>query len=221
MDSSELPDEVDECIPLFHRIWERFGDSAFTVQGLQRWLEAADAEGYAHRTWDLEDRLDSLIAYGLLREDDRNRFRVRCEPGESATEWHVRLEPRTEALHRRVHGADRYESAVDAGRDPEQTIRYDGKAYRGVPVDESTEVGALHDALSELLEQFPEEYDGVVLRAPATDAGTVQRLADDLYDVEGATDVPGGHRFEKVNSLVIGEDKDALEYRMFLAPERS
>ncbi|QLG63668.1 hypothetical protein [Halorarum salinum] len=218
MDSNGLPDDVDEAVPLYHRIWDRFGDEPFAARELAQWLDAHEADGRDRGTRDLPDRLASLVAYGLLRRDGPDRFRVRCRPGESAAEWHARLEPRTEALHRRVHGADLYDGSADDGGDPEGEIRYRGSAYRGVLVDGSTDVGELHDALTEVLERSP-EYDGVVLRAPATEAGTVQWLADGLYDV-GATDVDG-RRFEKVNSLVVGDDKDALEYRMFLAPERA
>lgn len=214
---TSLP-SVDECASLYRQISRDFPDDWFTVEELRVRLLQGGYDDHSEERDDLGYLLSLLVAYGLLDRDEQDRYRVRCKPGESSARWHARIEPNVEAIHRSVHESDGTERPSLPRGGGGSRIPHGGATYREIAVESDTEFPDLLAELTTVLERNP-DLANVVLTAPATEMGAVQRFADRLYDAEAMSETGCTHRFEKDDSDVVGEDKDDLEYRLYLTGE--
>jgi hypothetical protein len=198
---------LDGCLDQYRRAYEQFGTDPFDVSRLAR-----DSDG---ETDELEHALELLVAAGLVERTVRDRYRVRCTPEESVETWQEKAAPRLSLLHRRVQ-----ETSVDRGSrstDDTETLTRDDEHFFGVQVTPETDVESLVDTLTTTYDE--ETYDGVVLRTRGNRADVAQRLADRLEgDDAGRADARnqfvGG--FEKIHTDLVGDHKDALEFRLYL-----
>jgi hypothetical protein len=210
------PPELDTSVSLYHRLWKTFGDASFSAAAIPARLEPGEDE--PPRSVDTAERaLDRLVAAGLVRRIDESRYQIRCKPGESAVDWHAALGPHIEAIHRRIHASEPDTDSLADGDERADVLSHGGEAYVAIPVDEDTAFPALVARLARLVAR--DTPAGVVLQARATEAATVQAFADMLYDAAEMERLSCPVRFDKEYSVVVGEEKDALEYRLFLTPE--
>lgn len=216
MSTNGLPSDVDDDVVLFHRIWREFEDGWFSVQEFSHRLLWHEDD--VQREKDPKQALNRLVAYGLLRRTDDDRYKIHCKPGDSVAEWHAKIRSRVEAIHQRIHNTEQYESHRSTVGERKNILRHNGNTYFGVSASEDTEFRDLVKTLKELLERGT-AHAGVVLRAPATEAAKVQGTADRLYDPNEMAELSCPFCFEKEYSEVVGENKDTLEYRLFLIPE--
>lgn len=218
MPSNESLPHIGDCVPLFQQVCRTFNDEWFTVEDLYKILRQELDDGRNYEENELDDHLNQLVTYGLLRRDAQHRYRIWCRLGESVDDWHAKIKPQVEALHRLVHATERPEGTYATNLKITDIISYKGETYRGIFVGKDTEFQDLASILAELLNQNS-DHANIVLRSPANEASTVQGIADRLRDTEVLAEPGALFRFEKENSEVVGEDKDDLEFRLFLAPE--
>lgn len=199
-------------------VWNAFGDREFAVDDL---IEQSidDEDRPVPARGELETRLDTLVAAGLLRWDGRDRYQVWCKPGESVTDWQAKLEPRTDVVHDLVR--EEMERR-DLARTPEEVgvehVEHDGERFTSVNVDadDPTLEEQLPVVVNVLDAARGGDHAGIVLRTAGDGAAQVQRLGDAFCDDEVMVDASCPYRFEKETSTVVGDDADALEYRLFL-----
>lgn len=200
MTNHDLP-LLGECVETYLDLWHRFGDDRFDA--------AAVVEGGAvsdRATADDPQRwLTMLVAYGLLDHLDDGGYRLRCRPGASRVAWHDRFVDRADTVHSAVDAAVDERTSDDASG----LLTYGDRSYVSVFVDDATAVGTVADR-AERLASADELHAGLVLRCPAAEADSAQRVADEL-----ARTTPS---FEKVTSEVAGVDSDALQFRLYLSP---
>jgi len=210
--SEQLP-AIDACIDLYTRLYDRHGRAAFDPESLSR--RSADGDEEPPGDESLPRLLDLLVAYGLLDRTREGRYRVRCAPDERLDRWQARTATRVETLHglvpRTTSGSPgRSPSGSGGGR---ETLRHAGDEFASVRVTGADDLDSVTIALREALAEAPSAV-GVVLRSPGDLAADVQRLADELpsgVEVDDET-----WSFEKATTDLVGEDKDHLDFRLFL-----
>jgi len=207
-------------IDLYLDLWERAGAAAFEVADLPPDIgrtgrtdpdtTIAAREGDEER---LRQRLEDLVAVGLLDRREDGRYRIRLTPTGSLDEWHAKSASRIDELHGAVQDRlQRREGASPGREDP--VVRFEEATYLSHTVDADVRFADLVAALDELLDGNP-ETSRVVLRCPGDDADRIQRHADRLCDpAEMASQ--GVAPFEKVTTQVLGRNHDDLEYRLYL-----
>lgn len=205
MDS--LP-RLDECLSLYQTVWERFEEESFTVAKLTHREPADEPDAFDIDGDERRCSLDLLTAYGLLERDSTDRYRVRCRPGESLEDWRRKSESPLEIVHREL----RYRRDGASDGHHADHLHHRGEHYVSVRLDEDVPTETAVETIVEATTRAP-NASGVAVRSPAALAGRVQRLADRLCDAD-PTD--GDTTFEKVTANVVGEHKDALEYRLYL-----
>lgn len=218
MASDDSLPNIGECATLFHQVCRTFTDEWFTVEELCKLLRQEKNDERSHEANDLDDFLDLLVAYGLLQRDAKHRYRIRCRPGESATEWHANVEPQIEAIHRHIHTSERSGRTLVTSDKPKDVIPHKEETYLGIFIGEDTEFQELVTVLTELLKQDLDRAS-IVLRSNANEAATLQGIADRLHDPDVMAEKGCPYRFEKEDTEVVGEHKDDLEYRLFLTAE--
>lgn len=214
---------VEACLDLYFAVDDAFGTDPFDPDSLDRTafrMRRTDADW-----WEGEERrllLDFLVAYGLLERVGDGAYRIRCAPDEDVTEWESKAAARARELRRRTHR--RREQAagrpdLDESIERAPTLTRAGDEFRSVFVDDDTDF----DSVVASLAAGPDaasECPGVVFRSPGEAADRAQRLADRLCDGEATADGRMERRFEKVRTDLVGEEKDALEFRLFLRAVR-
>jgi len=216
MADSLLPTITDR-IDLYLALWDTVGDEAFTVEQLRR----GDVNGRG-RPWanldesDLHAHLETLVAFGLLDWLGDDRYRIRLTPDDPLDAWFDRTAARTSELYEAVETAAEDRDAADTTTDDRDVIRFEGETYLRTTISPEMTDEDVAAELTDLLGQAS-EHDTAALCAPADEADHVQRIADRLCDDATMADRPGPDCFEKVTTQVLGNDPDALEYRMYLA----
>ncbi|WP_265108728.1 hypothetical protein [Halosolutus halophilus] len=200
---------IDDCIEAYLTAHASFGSDPFSAADV-----ADQVDGDESSASDVEYRLTLLVAYGLVDRIDDDRYRIRCSPDESITQWRERTAERAETLHRLVTDptADRRTASDDANV---ELLRQDGDPFASVFVFEHDDAESVARTAATALTR-DESAAGVVLRASGARANHVQRIADQLCtsDIADRTDLE--RPLEKGLSDVVGESKDALEFRLFL-----
>lgn len=207
--TDEFP-RLDDCADLYVTAYRSFGLDAFNAEqiGLNR-----DED-------QIEDILDFAIAYGLL-ERDEGQYRVRIAPDASADRWETLAIERTQSIRQVVvdrstgAGPDRPDDEGGGGdASDENVIHHDGRRYASVFVTDSDDFDSVITDVATTMRTSG--TDGIVLRSAAELANRVQRFADRLCDADAVTGDPLSEPLQKVGSDVEGEDKDTLEFRLFV-----
>lgn len=208
-DSETLPD-FHNCIDLYLQIHDLYGTDVFDPEDLSRRLNLRDTgSDLPTDVRPLTRLLDLLSAYGLLDRHRDSRYGVRCEPDESLDRWRAKTATRVESLYQRVHQTTSSSRDEPTGASGREELWNDGDAFVSVRVADTTDLESVQTAM----EEHP-ECAGVVLRSSGELAAEIQRFADGLC--EPAATVGGEHAFEKVATNLIGDDKNNLEFRLFL-----
>ncbi len=210
---------IDGCIELYLAIDDAFDTASFDLDDLDRALSPTGPDGVSSRDRERRRRLDLLVAYGLLTRTDDGAYRVRCVSDAGVAEWERKAAARARELHRRTRRratAGRPSAGESSDRTP--TVVHAGEEFRSVFVDGDTDFDSVVATLAARGDDA--ESAGVVFRAPGEAANRVQRLADRLCDDETAAETTLTDRFEKTHTDLVGEDKDALEFRLFLRKRR-
>ncbi|WP_394740702.1 hypothetical protein [Natronococcus roseus] len=198
MSETELP-RLEDCLELYAAAVERYGSEPFTAARAKRELAGTPSPGL----------LELAVAYGLL-EFDGDAYAVRVEPDEPESAWRANAVDRAErirtaAVERAIRGT--------GGTDGVRALTHDSRRFASVAVSERAEFEGILDRL----EGVPlEEYDGIVLRSPGERANAVQRLADRLCEPSVTDESELSRPFQKESTDVVGDDKNDLEFRLFL-----
>lgn len=201
---------LDDCADLYAAAYRSFGMEAFDAEQIDLSREEDQ----------IQDLLDVAVAYGLLERDD-GRYSVRIEPDAAADRWETMAIERAQTVRQAV--LDRSTGAVldhqsdqDGGGDAsdEQVIHHEGRRYASVFISDSDDFdSAVADVVTAMRTSGTE---GVVLRSTSELANRVQRFADRLCDADAVARESLSGPLQKVGSDVEGEDKDTLEFRLFL-----
>lgn len=212
MSTTETLPSIDDCIDLYAQIHDRYGDGTFDPDDLRRQSGTREETG-VEDSQSLTRLLDLLVAYGLLDRHSDGRYRVRCDPDETPDRWRAKASTRVESLYQRVQRTttpSRDRPTDDTGPD---TLSHEGDAFVSVYVTSTADLDSTRADVRTAADERP-EFAGIVLRSPGELAGEIQRFADSLCGSEAPT---GGERtFEKVTTDLIGDDKNDLEFRLFL-----
>lgn len=200
MTDRDVRPRLAECVGLYRRAYERHGTDPFTAERL---------DGRDDR-----ELLDLSVAYGLLAFDGE-AYRVRCAPDATDDCWRSAMRDRADAIRRAVSDAT---AGDDGGATDERAgskVSHGGRTYTSVFVAPSDDFDAVVRAVGRA---HRADGHGVVLRSPGDYAGEVQRFADQLCDPAAVAETSLAEQFQKESSDVVGHDKDALEFRLFLGP---
>lgn len=208
MATDSLP-AFEDCLEAYLTAYAAFGDEPFSASKLAE--QEADV-GSSNRT--VEHRLSLLVAYGLLDRLQDDQYRLRCTPDESVTRWQERALERVETVHRHVTDAMAKRRGSTDELDVEM-LKRTGDAFASVFVFEREDLESVASTAARAFSR-QDAIAGIVLRTHGEDAAHAQRLADQLCapDVTDRTDLE--RPLEKDGSDVVGESKDALEFRLFL-----
>ncbi|WP_124179679.1 hypothetical protein [Natrarchaeobius halalkaliphilus] len=227
--STSLP-RIDDCLELYLIVTDRHGTSTFTRD---------DINQYRHIE-DVESLLELGVAYGLFAVDS-SQYRIRCEPDASRADWQEATTERATTIQRTI--SNRLESMRGSGAvngsvaatgskttvdsdtttdsvrtelqrdDGREVLQHESDRYTSVFVSESDGF----DAVFEALVSVPvDDCAGVVLRAPGEYASHVQRFADRLCTNSIVDESSLSTSYRKEYSDVVGDDKNELEFRLFL-----
>ncbi|ELY59450.1 hypothetical protein C491_06558 [Natronococcus amylolyticus DSM 10524] len=201
MTETELP-RLEDCLELYAAAVERYGSKPFTAARAKRELAGTPSTGL----------LELAVAYGLF-EFDGDAYAVRVEPDEPERAWRANAIDRAERI--RTAAVERA-SERTGGTDGVRALTHDSRRFASVAVGERAALEGILDRL----EGVPlEEYDGIVLRSPGEHANAVQRLADRLCEPAVANETDLSRPFQKESTDVVGDDKNDLEFRLFLERE--
>jgi len=197
-DEDRLP-ALDECTELYLTAFEEFGTERFDADEITS--EAA--------TDDVERVLDLAVAYGLL-DQMGEAYEIAVEPDAPQRRWTATIISRMDRIRNSIESAWNSSGGVtQQGLDVVQ----DETTFASVFLPEGEGEAYLRRAMDETVSG---ETDGFVLRTPATNASTLQRLADRLCSGEQRDQPTEYGRFEKESTDVIGSGKDSLEFRIYL-----
>lgn len=191
----------DDCIDLYLTVYDQYGTEPFTPDQLDLDL-AAD---------EFQRLLNFAVAYGLLAFDGTS-YNIRCEPGAPADRWQSLATDRVTRIRRAIPNRARMDTIPDAGDLEELT--FEGETFTSAFVTELDDFDAVADTVASVAS---DDHDGVVLRSPADLANEVQRFADRLCDQSEVLKTPLSDPLQKEYSDVVGDDKDDLEFRLFLS----
>lgn len=214
MPTTETLPAIDDCIDLYVQVHDLYGADVFDPDDMSRRVRTRVAgTDLPTDVRSLTRLLDLLCAYGLLDRHHDGRYQVRCAPDESLDRWRAKTATRVESLHHRVDRATnpaRDEPTGDSGR---ATLRHEGDAFASVRVSHPGDLDSARADIPTAMDEHP-ECAGIVLRSPGELAAAVQRFADELCDPEATAS--GVSAFEKVTTDLVGDDKNDLEFRLFL-----
>lgn len=199
MVSRTVNPRLKECIEVYQNAYERHGTDSFTVEQLS--LEGSEA--------DLQRLLELATAYGLL-EFDGTTYRVSCDPDSTADCWESVIKRRTDKIRDMISDSVYH----DEGESTEASeLVHEDKIFASIFVNKTDGF----DSVVRSLENISRDgKDGVVLRSPGDRAGAVQRIADRLCDPKEIEHTSVATPFQKEFTDVVGHEKDALEFRLFL-----
>jgi hypothetical protein len=194
MSSVESLPHLEDCVDLYLAAHEQHGENRFTASQVESPPTRAQRERL----------LDLGVAYGFLSWDGVT-YRVRLAPDAPHARWRTAVGDRTERLRdvvttRAGASTDDQKRAMSAGEPSEVVVTGDD--------DFETVIRTVAD-----LE--PRPGDEIILRSAGEHANTVQRIADRLCHRDG-DDVSPKTTFEKEGSEVVGDDKNTLEFKLFL-----
>jgi hypothetical protein len=213
MPTTETLPAVDACIDLYVRIYDCLGDEEFAPDELADLVIAREGERTASDAGRSTDQLlDLLVAYGLLSHRD-GCYRVRCAPDETLDRWRAKATARAELLHRSVEQAGEPSRTEPSDGADRAVLTHDGDAFARVRLADADDLTTAETRLSAALDSC-HDCVGVVLCAPGELAAEVQRFADRQCDSE--TGSRRDRSFEKATTDLVGEDKNHLEFRLFL-----
>lgn len=192
--------EFDDCINLYLTAYEQYGTEPFTPDQLD--VGSVDED---------QRLLELGVAYGFL-EFDGTSYNVKCEPGASAERWQSVATARVMRIQRAIGNCSGIGDASDVG-DPEG-LTFEGETFASAFVTESDNFNAIADTVSSV---STNDHNGVVLRSPADLANEVQRFADCLCDPSEVSETPLSASLKKEYTDVVGDQKDDLEFRLFLS----
>jgi len=204
--------KLDNCIDLYVSAYRSFGMEAFDAEQLDPdWVDGRR-----------EEMLDFAVAYGLL-ERAKEEYSVRIAPDASADRWETLAIDRVQTVQQAV--ADRsgdtgvarqgnQDEADDAS--DEHVIHRDGRRYASVVVRDTDDFDSVATNVATAMRTSG--TDGVVFRSVGELADRVQQFADRLCDADSVAGEQLSEPLQKVGSDVEGEDKDSLEFRLFLKP---
>jgi hypothetical protein len=214
MSTLETLPAIDDCIDLYVRIYDRYGTDAFDPEDLSRHLSnrarGADvpADGQP-----LIRLLHLLVAYGLLARQRDECYRVRCAPDENPDRWRAKTAPRVETLYQRVQRSTNPSGDEPTSDSECETLWHDGEAFVSIRVTDIADLDSARTTIQPTMDEHS-ECTGVVLRSSGALAAEVQRFADGIC--ESPTTAGGERVFEKEATDLVGEDKNDLEFRLFL-----
>lgn len=190
---------LKDCIEVYQNAYERHGTDSFTVEQLS--LEVGET--------DLQRLLELATAYGLL-EFDGITYRVTCEPDSTADCWESVMKKRTAEIRDMISDSVNH----DEGEMTEASeLVHDDKTFASIFVNKADGFDSVVRSLKNISR---DGKDGVVLRSPGDHAGAVQRIADKLCDPNEIERTSVATPFQKEFTDVVGYEKDALEFRLFL-----
>ena len=207
----DLPN-LEDCVDLYVSTYRSFGMDVFDAEQL-------DPDRVDGR---LKEMIDLAIAYGLLERAEEG-YSVRIEPDASVDRWETlainRVQTVRQAIVDRNDGTgvpdqDNQHAAGDVS--DEHVLHRDGRRYASVVVSDTADFDSVAADVAIAIDT--EETDGVVFRSTGELANRVQRFADRLCDANEVAGKPLPGPLQKVGSDVEGEDKDTLEFRLFLEP---
>ncbi len=209
--TDDLP-ELGDCVDLYVAAYRSFGMDAFDPDQLDPgWIDGR-----------VEDLLDLTVAYGLL-ERATEGYSVRIVPGASADRWETLAIDRVQTVQQAV--ADRSGGTGVARRNTrdgsedasgEEVLHRDGRRYASVTVRDTDDLDSVVANVATATQNSG--TDGVVFRSAGELANRVQQFADRLCDTDTVAGESLSEPLQKVGSDVEGEDKDTLEFRLFLEP---
>ncbi len=203
---------IDDCLEAYLTAYAAFGEDPFSSSDLADRVDEIDMSEP-----DGAHRLELLVAYGLVDRIGDDRYRIRCRPDESAAQWQERAAERAATVRRLVAGrmADRGTPADDS-----DLLSHDGEPFASVFVSEGDDVETVATMAATALAR-DDSLAGIVLRGAGSRADHLQRIGDELCDsaVVERTDLE--RSFEKEGTDLVGESKDALEFRSFLRLSRA
>ncbi|MFU8868735.1 hypothetical protein [Natronococcus sp.] len=201
MTGTELP-RLEDSLELYAAAAERYGTEPFTETRARRELAGAPSQRL----------LELAVAYGLL-EFDGEAYAVQVEPDAPESAWRANAIERAERI--RPAAVERATEGT-GGSDGVRALTHGSKRFASVAVGEPAEL----ERVLGRLERVPlEEYDGIVLRSPGERANAVQRLADRLCEPAVTDGTSLSRPFQKEYTDVVGDDKNELEFRLFLERE--
>ncbi|WP_458190754.1 hypothetical protein [Haladaptatus sp. NG-WS-4] len=219
MSSHDVLPFLDDCIPFYLFIWQKYEDDLFTRGALEE--EYAEHHGRTEVTdFNSGRMLNLLTAYGLIDKVGDDSYRVQCRPDETILSWREKYDSRIKRLHQRVqvHRRERAKKSADCTMPPR--LEYQNESYIGLPFEKISSFDDLLTQMDELLD-IEDGRTNLVILAPGTEAGDVQHLTDQLCDESVMTDTQYSVPFEKAGSEVRGKDADDLEFRMYLRMSES
>ncbi|WP_293031415.1 hypothetical protein [Natronococcus sp.] len=203
MSETELP-RLEDSLELYAAAVERYGSEPFTEARAKRELAGTPSPRV----------LELAVAYGLL-EFDGDAYAVRVEPDEPESAWRANAVDRAERI--RTAAVDRVTQGTEGDdTDGVRALTHDSKRFASIAVGEPAEL----EKILGRLEGVPlGEYAGIVLRSPGERANDVQRLADRLCEPALTNETDLSRPFQKESTDVVGDDKNELEFRLFLERE--
>jgi|GEM_PF-3431770 len=189
----------DDCIDLYLTVSDEIGERPFVASELPDDASVEQADRL----------LDLSVAYGLL-EMEGDEYQIAVPPDAPERRWTATFLTRVDRIRRSIGHARGESTAVD---DRPKAIRQDDHVYASIfvpaPEDEAfVRESIRHTSLA--------GTDGVVLRTPAANASALQRIADEICSSDPPDDAIEQPGFEKETTDVVGAEKDALEFRLFL-----
>lgn len=213
MTAADTLPAIDDCIDLYVQVHSLYGEDTFEPEGLSR--RSSTRDDWTDLPTDVDSLtrlLNLLTAYGLLDSRRDGRYRVRCAPNENLECWRSKAATRVESLYERVHRTNSSRDASIATAGPE-TFYHGDEPFASVRVTDSADFKTVQTSIRAAVGERP-DCAGIVLRSPGELAAEIQRFADVLCESEPTT---GGERaFEKVTTDLVGDDKNDLEFRLFL-----
>lgn len=197
--ANQLP-QFETCIGLYLAAYDRYETDSFTAEQIDRELSISDTQRV----------LELAVAYGLLAFDGSS-YRVTCEPDASTDTWHSTVRDRASLIRETIADRDGDEDVTNSRSD--DVLIHKTNEFKSVFVSKSDEF----DSIVERIESLSlADCDGVVLRSPGTDANRVQRFADRLCDDSEPPEPSLSTSLQKVYSDVVGDDKNQLEFQLYL-----
>lgn len=197
--ANRLP-QFETCIDLYLAAYDRYETDSFTAEQIDRELSISDTQRM----------LELAVAYGLLAFDGSS-YRVTCEPDASTDTWHSTIRDRASLIRETIADRDGNEDVTNSRSG--DVLFHETNEFRSVFVSESGEF----DSVVEKIESLSlADCDGVVLRSSGTDANRVQQFADRLCDDSELPEPSLSTSFQKVYSDVVGDDKNKLEFQLYL-----
>ena len=195
-----LPD-IEECIDLYLVAHHQFGTEQFDQAQLESTVS----------TDEFERLLDLSVAYGLFATDG-NRYRISCEPEMDGECWNTVVSERVNQIQEGISNQLDEHKPAQSRNTP--MLEHNGQMFSSVFVAES-------EAYDSVIESVDNVFDsgsaGIVLRSPGEYANEVQGFADLLCDPGVIEATSLSTHFQKEYSDVVGDDKNELEFRLYLS----